>query len=76
MIDLTVTAADDDAGMTLGELRSALDRAVEVGADESGPVRVHVSRVHTVRRVEVSFPAPAAPEQQQLDAVEYVAPSP
>jgi hypothetical protein len=68
MIDLTVTAADDEQGMTLGELRRALDRAVEVGADEAGPARVFVSRVHRVLRVEVSFPAPGdtapAPEPE------------
>jgi hypothetical protein len=63
MIDLSVSAADDEQGMTLGELRDALDRCLDAGADENGPVGAHVSRLHRVRRVEVQFeqPAPSTP---------------
>jgi selenocysteine-specific translation elongation factor len=59
VIDLTVSAADDEQGMTLGELRDALDRCLNSGADEDGPVRVNVDRAHRVRRVEVRFEQPA-----------------
>jgi hypothetical protein len=48
--------------MTLGELRAALDRVVDAGAPEDGPVRVVVSRLHRVRRVEVEFGNPDTPE--------------
>jgi hypothetical protein len=36
--------------------------ALDAGAPEDGPVRVVVSRLHRVRRVEVEFGNPDAPE--------------
>jgi hypothetical protein len=62
VIALAVSAASDDDGMTLGELRAALDRVIDSGAPEDGPVRVVVSRLHRVRRVEVEFDNPDAPD--------------
>lgn len=58
MIDLAVSAADPDQGMTLGELRACLDRILDSGAPEGSRVLVYASRAHFVRRVEVRFDDP------------------